>query len=435
MMGMRKVIFIILDGLGDRPNPALKWLTPLQSAEIPNMDLMAARGILGMQYPIAPGIPPGSDTGHLSLFGYDITSEYPGRGIFEAMGEGIYLEEGVAFRANFATVEEKESKLIVVDRRAGRISGGDADELAQEISEMELLGGDIKAKFRHTLEHRGFLLLEGSNLSSEVTDVDPHEIGYPVLEPMPMSDSAKKTAEALKEFLIRAYSSLKNHEVNRRRISEGKLPANFILPRGAASPSKLEPFSSRWGFNPAAVAAGPMYKGIARALGFKVFHPEGATGLPDSNFSFKIREALDLLDEYDFIYVHIKGTDVASHKKDPLLKVKVLERVDTALEPLTDPPEDVLVVITGDHATPCTLGKHSGDPVPIMFYGKGLPRDDSVNFQELDSYKGGLGWFVGRDLMNLILNYSNRALEYGLRPIPRETRYIPRAEHLIPFKL
>ncbi len=432
---MRKVIFIILDGLGDRPNPALKWLTPLQSAEIPNMDLMAARGILGMQYPIAPGIPPGSDTGHLSLFGYNITSEYPGRGIFEAMGEGVSLEEGIALRANFATVEERNGKLIVVDRRAGRISGEDAEELAQEISEMELLGGDVRAKFRHTLEHRGFLLLEGSQLSSKITDVDPHEVGYPVLEPMPMSNNAKKTTKALNEFLSRAYLSLKDHEVNRKRILEGKLPANFILPRGAASPSKLESFSSRWGFNPAAVAAGPMYKGIARALGFKVFQPEGATGLPDSDFSSKIRKALDLLNEYDFIYVHVKGTDVASHKRDPLLKVKVLERVDIALESLTDPPEDLLVVITGDHATPCILGKHSGDPVPIMFFGKGLPRDDSTNFQELDSYTGGLGWFTGKDLMNLILNYSDRALEYGLRLIPRETRYIPKVEHLIPFNL
>ncbi len=432
---MRKVILIILDGLGDRPNPALKWLTPLQSAEIPNMDLMAAKGILGMQYPIAPGVPPGSDTGHLSLFGYDVSLEYPGRGIFEAMGEGISIEEGVAFRANFATVEERKGKLIVVDRRAGRISGEDAEKLAQEISEMELLGGDVKATFRHTLEHRGFLLLEGSQLSSDVTDVDPHEIGYPVLEPMPMSDGAKKTAKALKEFLVRAYLSLKDHEVNRKRVREGKLPANFILPRGAASPSKLEQFSSRWGFSPAAVAAGPMYKGIARALGFDVFQPEGATGLPDSNFSSKIRKALDLLSEYDFIYVHVKGTDVASHKKDPALKVKVLEKVDIALEPLTDPPEDLLVIITGDHATPCILGKHSGDPVPIMFFGKELPRDDSVNFQELDSYTGGLGWFVGKDLMNLILNYSDRALEYGLRPIPRETRYLPRIEHLVPFNL
>lgn len=429
---MRRVILIIIDGLGDRPCPSLKWLTPLQAAEIPNMDLMAAKGLLGMQYPIAPGVPPGSDTGHLSLFGYDLEREYPGRGIFEALSEGFEFE-GITFRANFATVKEDSGKFIVVDRRAGRISGEDAQLLASDISEFELLNGEVRARFVHTLEHRGYLILEGEGLSSSITDVDPHEEGYYVLEPKPMREDALKTAEAVKEFLKVSYGILKDHEVNLRRMAEGKNPANFVLLRGASSPIKLEPFSLRWGFNPAAVAAGPMYKGIARALGFEVFHPEGATGLPDSDFSAKISKALDLLNEFDFIYVHIKGTDVASHNKDPELKMRVLERIDLAMEPLTDPPEDLLIVITGDHATPSILGKHSGDPVPVLFYGKGLPRDDSSNFHELDAQAGGLGFFDGRSMMQLILNYSDRALEYGLRPLPKARPYVPKIGMLIPL--
>lgn len=429
---MRKVLLLILDGLGDRPCPSLKWLTPLQAAEIPNMDSMAAKGILGMQYPIAPGVPPGSDTGHLSLFGYDLEREYPGRGIFEALAEGLYFE-GITFRANFATVREEGGRLIVVDRRAGRIDGKDAELLASELKEVDLLNGEVIARFFHTLEHRGFLVLEGEGLSSAITDVDPHEDGYYVLEPKPIKEDALRTAEAVKEFLRLSYNILKDHEVNRKRVSEGKRPANFILLRGASSPVKLEPFSLKWGFNPAAVAAGPMYKGLARALGFEVFHPEGATGLPDSDFSAKIRRALDLLSDFDFVYVHVKGTDVASHSKDPELKVRVLENVDIALEPLTDPPEDLLVVITGDHSTPSTLGKHSGDPVPVLFYGKGLPRDDSSNFHELDAQAGGLGLFEGRSLMHLILNYSDRALEYGLKPLPQTRPYVPKIEMLTPL--
>ncbi len=434
---MKKVMLIILDGLGDRPHPYLKHLTPLQAAEIPNMDYMASKGILGMQYPIAPGVPPGSDTGHLSLFGYDLERDYPGRGIFEALGEGIELDEGVAFRANFATVSERGEELIVEDRRAGRISGHDAEALASTISGMSLLDGDVEAEFVHTLEHRGFLILRGRQLSSQVTDVDPHEEGYPVLEPLPMvaDERAERTARALKEFLARSYVLLRDHEINRRRMNEDKPPANFVLPRGASEPIEIERFGDRWGFKPAAVAAGPMYKGIARALGFEVYQPEGATGLPDSNFRGKIKEALNLLDYFDFVYVHMKGTDVASHRMDPSLKVKVLERIDLALEDLIDPPEDLLVVITGDHATPCTIGKHSGDPVPVMFYGSGLPRDDSTNFHELDASMGGAGWFSGKDMMKLILNYSNRSLEYGLRPLPKRTWYIPRREDLTPLRI
>ncbi|MEM0192100.1 MAG: 2,3-bisphosphoglycerate-independent phosphoglycerate mutase [Candidatus Korarchaeum sp.] len=429
---MRRVLLLIIDGLGDRPCPSLKWLTPLQAAEIPNMDLMAAKGILGMQYPIAPGVPPGSDSGHLSLFGYDLEREYPGRGVFEALSEGIEWE-GITLRANFSTVREENGKFIVVDRRAGRIEGEDASSLASALGELHLLDGEVRARFVHTLEHRGFLLLEGEGLSSSVTDVDPHEEGYYVLEPRPMEENAAKTAKALKEFLRVSYEILKEHEVNKRRIAEGKKPANFILLRGASSPVKLEPFAARWGFRPAAVAAGPMYKGIAKALGFEVFHPQGATGLPESDFSAKISNALDILDEFDFVYVHMKGTDVASHSKDPLLKVRVLERIDAAVEPLTDPPEDLLVVITGDHATPCSIGKHSGDPVPVLFYGSGLPRDDSSNFHELDAQVGGLGWFTGADMMRLILNYSDRALEYGLRPLPQARAYIPKIGMLNPL--
>lgn len=432
---MKKVVLIILDGLGDRPHPSLNHLTPLQAAEIPNLDLMASKGLLGMQYPISPGVPPGSDTGHLSLFGYDLEKEYPGRGIFEAMGEGIDLTGGVAFRANFATVAEEGDLLVVKDRRAGRISGKDAESLASDISEMALLGGEVEAKFIHTLEHRGFLLLKGEGLSSWVTDVDPHEVGYPVLEPRPIRKEARKTAKALKEFLTKTYEILKDHEVNHRREEQGKPPANFILARGASEPTELERFSDRWGFEPAAVAAGPMYKGIARALGFEVYHPKGATGLPDSDFSAKVDKALDLLVEYDFIYVHMKGTDVASHKRDPHLKMEVLERIDDALGELTDPPEDLLVVVTGDHATPCSLGKHSGDPVPILFFGKGLLRDDSSNFHELDAIVGGAGWFLGKDLMKIVLNYSDRSMEYGLRPLPSRTWYIPKMKELTPFKL
>ncbi|RDD54256.1 MAG: 2,3-bisphosphoglycerate-independent phosphoglycerate mutase [Candidatus Korarchaeota archaeon NZ13-K] len=429
---MRRVLLLIIDGIGDRPCPSLRWLTPLQAADIPNMDLMAAKGILGMMHPIAPGVPPGSDSGHLSIFGYDLEREYPGRGAFEALSEGIEWE-GITFRANFATVREENGKLIVVDRRAGRIDGEDASSLASELREVHLLNGEVKARFIHTLEHRGFLLLQGEGLSSRVTDVDPHEEGYYVLEPKPIEESAARTAEAVKEFLRVSYEILRDHEVNRRRVVEGKRPANFILLRGASGPVKLEPFSARWGFRPAAVAAGPMYKGIARALGFEVFHPQGATGLPNSDFSAKVSKALDLLDEFDFVYVHMKGTDVASHNRDPELKVKVLERIDTAMEPLTDPPEDLLIVVTGDHATPCSLGKHSGDPVPVLFYGKGLPRDDSSNFHELDAQVGGLGWFSGSSMMQLILNYSDRALEYGLRPLPEARAFIPKMEMLSPL--
>jgi len=432
-------MFIILDGVGDRPCTELNGLTPLQKADLPSFDFLATRGMIGRQYPIAPGIPPGSDTAHLSMFGYDISTEYPGRGYFEALGWDIEVEEGcVVFRANLGTVERRGHRLFVKDRRAGRISGKDAESVASAIAEMDLMEGEVRAIFRHTLEHRGILILKGPDLGPEVSDVDPHEEGYPVLEPRPLTASpkAKKTALALKEFVLRSHEILKDLEVNRERTRSDLLPANIVLPRGAASKLPLPSFKEKWGFEAAAIAAGPLYRGIAKSMGMKLLEVEGATGLPTSNFKGKIERGLSALEsEFDFVFIHIKAPDVASHMKNPKLKVEVLERIDDALEPLLDLPEEYLLLLTGDHTTPCSLGKHSGDPVPLMISGKGIPEDDAGRFDELRCIRGGLGTVLGKDLMRLVLNYSNRALEYGLRPTSMELPYIPKADQLIPLHI
>ncbi|RLG50135.1 MAG: hypothetical protein DRO00_09210 [Thermoproteota archaeon] len=435
----RKVMFILLDGLGDRPCRELNGLTPLQKADIPSFDFLATNGMIGRHYPLGPGIPPGSDTAQLSMLGYDIRTEYPGRGYFEALGWGVKIEKGeVLFRVNFATVERDGSNLIVKDRRAGRISGKDAESVASAVAEMDLMNGEIKAVLEHTLEHRGILILKGSDLVPDVTDVDPHEVGYPVLEPQPLTSSpkAKKTALALKEFVLKSYEILKDLGVNVERKKSGLLPANIVLPRGAASKLHIPSFMKKWGFKSAAIAVGPLYKGIAKSVGMKLLEVEGATGLPNSNFKGKIEKGLSALESgFDFVFVHIKGTDVASHMKNPELKVKVLERIDDALESLLDLSADYLLLLTGDHTTPCSLGKHSGDPVPLMISGKGIPKDDAGRFDELRCIRGGIGTVLGKDLMRLVLNYSNRASEHGLRPKPVEIPYIPKPDQLTPLSL
>ena len=435
----KKIMFIILDGLGDRPCKEFNGITPLQKADLPSFDFLAANGMIGRHYSIGPGIPPGSDTAQLSMLGYDIQKEYPGRGFLEAMGWDVEVERGdVVFRVNFGTVERRGNSLIVRDRRAGRISGKDAESVASAVEEMDLLNGEVKAIIRHTLEHRGILILKGQDLEAEVTDVDPHEAGYPVLEPKPITKSsgARRTALALKEFVLRSYEVLKNLEVNLERERSGLLPANIVLPRGAASKIPISSFHEKWGLNPAAIAVGPLYRGIAKSMGMKLLEVEGATGLPDSNFKGKIEVGLRALESgFDFVFVHIKGTDVASHMKNPELKAKVLEKVDSALEPLLDLSEDYVLLLTGDHTTPCSLGKHSGDPIPLMISGKEIPRDDVGRFDELRCIRGGLGTLLGRDLMRLLLNYSNRASEHGLRPKTTEIPYIPKPDELIPLSL
>ena len=425
-----KIIFIVLDGLGDRITPQLGNKTPLQSAKTPNLDKMALMGITGLVDVVSPGIAPGSDSAHLSLFGYDPIKEYPGRGVFEAAGFGLDLnDDEVAFRTNFGTVEETGDILLLKDRRAGRISGEEAKGLIKEIENIEIDG--VQFRTIHTLEHRGILIMKGENLSSEISDIDPHATNVPVLMSKPLEGSsdfekAKRTANLVNKYVLTVYHKLKDHPINKKRKNEGKLPGNIILPRGASKKFTLESFEHRWGFNPACVAVGPLYKGVARILGFKLYNPPGGTGLPNTNIKSKFETGLKALENHDFVFIHLKGTDTASHKKDPITKKNFIERFDKEFGIILEAIEEgATVLVTGDHSTPAILGRHSGDPVPVVIAGPNVRPDSVDRFDEISCARGGLHRIRGKDIMPILLSLTDRTLEYGLRPTSKPQRFIP----------
>jgi len=427
-----KIILLVCDGMADRQVKELGDKTPLEYAETPNMDELAEKGVTGLMDPIAPGVPPSSDTAHLAIFGYDPEKEYPGRGLFEAAGYGYKIsDDEVAFRCNFSTVRKRDNELIVVDRRAGRISGDEAEALAKELQKIDEIDG-VKVRFVHTLEHRGFLILKGEGLSANITDSDPHEVGAPVLESVPLEsavdfEAVQKTAQIVNKFVLQTFSVLNTHPINVERIKHGKLPANIVLPRGAGKRIKLENFEERWGMKPACVAAGPLYRGVAFELGFKLIDVEGATGLPNTNIKGKFEAAVNALENYDFVFIHIKGTDTLSHSKDAKGKAEMISRIDNALPIIMDTiKEGATFVLTADHTTPCSIGIHSGDPVPLLITGPNIRRDFVKNFDEISVVRGGLHRIRGKELMNILLDMTHRAPEYGLRPSPKHVRYLPK---------
>ncbi|HOQ25541.1 MAG TPA: phosphoglycerate mutase, partial [Methanomassiliicoccaceae archaeon] len=212
----RKILVIIMDGLGDRAVKSLGYKTPLQCANKPNIDWFAANGTSGIMDVIAPGVRPGSDTSHLAILGYDPFEVYTGRGPFEAAGVGLVGKAGdVAFRCNFATVDDR---MNVTDRRAGRINAPDTTELARTLDGMSI--GDVTAVVKEATEHRAVLILKGPGLSPYVTDADPHALSV-VSESEPLRPEATRTAEAVNEFVRRSYEVLKDHPVNERRVAEG----------------------------------------------------------------------------------------------------------------------------------------------------------------------------------------------------------------------
>ncbi len=403
---MKKIVLIVMDGLGDRPSKVLGNKTPLQVSYRPTMNRMARAGITGLMFPISQGVRSGSDTSHLSILGYDTLKVYSGRGPFEAMGLGMEVRKGdVAFRGNFAT---RDNEGRISDRRAGRISES-TEDLCEAIT-MNVDGYQFTVK--PGVEHRAALVVHGEGLSANLTDSDPHESGLPPEEVRGIADDDEKTARVINKYLSLTREILDNHPYNLERVREGKLPANEFLIRGAGKAPDLEDFNVKYSMKGACVVGIPMITGICKLAGMDPIAAEGVTGRADSDYESKIRAAVNSLDRYDFVLVNVKGTDVAGHDSDPILKRDVIERADRAYRQLLTDDLDVVVAITGDHSTPVSYGDHSGDPLPILIYAEGNRVDGSSLFDEVSCARGSLR-INSADLMQYLLNVSDRAEKYG----------------------
>ncbi|RME79975.1 MAG: 2,3-bisphosphoglycerate-independent phosphoglycerate mutase [Methanobacteriota archaeon] len=386
-----RTAFIIMDGLGDLPSPK----SPLAMAKKDNMDFLAEEGMLGMFYALGRGVVPGSDTSHLIIFGYGLDC-YPGRGPIEALGAGVVLKEGdVAFRTNFATVD---SRGAIVDRRAGRIATEEAKKLEKLLQGIEVDGYEFI--FKSTVEHRGVLVIRGDGLSSDVGDTDPHRIGIAALECMPKNEGegAKKTAHLVNYFIEEAAKRL-----------QGK-KANYILVRGAGEHKKVESFSKKFNTKAVMAAGGAMYKGVARYVGMEAPDIEGTTGDANSNYGNKADYAIKSKAELAFI--HIKATDSYGHDGNCIGKRKIIERVDTEVVGRIREEFDT-IIITGDHATPCSLKRHSGHGAPLLAYGSSVGKEPSDYFSEIEGERGALGHIEGLELNHMLMDWMGKSRKVG----------------------
>ncbi|MEM2636916.1 MAG: 2,3-bisphosphoglycerate-independent phosphoglycerate mutase [Candidatus Korarchaeota archaeon] len=402
-----KAVLFVMDGLGDWPIPELNGRTPLEAADIPNMNRLSKEGINGMHYGLRPGIPVGSDTGHLAIFGYDPFETYSGRGAFEALGAGFELKKGdVAFRANFATVENG----VIVDRRAGR-SDYMMKELSASIDGIKI--EDVEIIFKHTVEHRGVLILRGSGLSKNVSDTDPHGANVAPLKPVPTAPDGEKTARVLAKFLEQAHSVLSAHEGNKKRMEKGIKPANVVLLRGAGTLPHIKPLDELYHINAVCIAGGALYKGVAKAVGMRVLEVPGATGKYDTDLKSKGLYAVKELEQgTDFVFIHVKATDNAAHDKNPLKKKEMIEKVDRELIPQIMNTAE-LIVVTGDHTTSSITGEHTGDAIPLLMWGKGVRTDAVDRFGERTCARGNLGIINARDIVPLMLNPFAKVEKFG----------------------
>jgi 2,3-bisphosphoglycerate-independent phosphoglycerate mutase len=410
-MTASKILFIVLDGISDRPCPDLGGLTPLAAAKKPVLNKLAAEGCCGIMDTIAPGIRPGSDTAHLALLGYDPHTYYTGRGPLECEGSGIHMEPGmIGFRCNFAT---RSKDGIIMDRRAGRIH--DTQTLSEAIQKgVDLSRYKVEFSFRSGAGHRAALALKGKGLGYCVSSNDPKKEGVPPLKIIEEKQTPidRKTADICNEFVKQSTKILFNHPLNVERLNKGLNPANIVLMRGAGAMGDYTPFEKKYGLSGSVISAASLITGIGNALGLEHIHVDGITGSQNSNISGKIVAALKELKRKDFVLVNIKGADESGHDGLALQKKNFIEKIDAVLEPLLA-VKDCIIVICADHSTPCTIKDHSADPVPVIIRGDGVRMDDVVRFDEYSCTKGGLNRIHGCDLMPIALDLINKAHKFG----------------------
>jgi 2,3-bisphosphoglycerate-independent phosphoglycerate mutase len=384
------ILMVVMDGLGGLPHPAT-GLTELETARTPNLDAVASGASLGMTVPVAPGVTPGSGPAHLALFGYDPVKHAIGRGALSALGVGFDLLPGdVAVRLNLATLDQDGR---VVDRRAGRPSDAEGRRIVELLGAQVSLDGAVEVFLMHEKEHRAVLVLRGNGLEAEISDTDPQEVGVPPLAPEALSPGSSRAAELMKVFLERAGSALRQET----RI-------NGLLARGFARFDRFRGVRDRFGLEAVAVAGYPMYRGVARLLGMRI------PGIPGSD-----EEAVTLIERHfesaSFHFIHFKAPDARGEDGDFDAKVAAIEAVDAWLPRLTALAPEVLVV-TGDHSTPATLGAHSWHHVPLLLASR-WARPTGPEFSERACRTGDLGVFEARHLMSLALAHAGRLSKFG----------------------
>ena len=384
-----KIVMLVADGLGGLPHPDTRK-SELETADIPNLDALAQRSACGLTTPVEVGVAPGSGPGHLALFGYNPLKYVIGRGALEALGIGVELLPGdVAARGNFCTVDDDG---LLTDRRAGRIATALSAPLCERLDRIEIPG--VQLDVFPVQDYRFVLRLRGDGLSEQVEETDPQREGMAPRPANAIAPEAERTAQIVQQFVAEA-----------GRILSEEQPANMVLLRGWAQLPNLPDFGGVYHLNPAAIAAYPMYRGLASVANMKII-PTGMT------FGDEVDTLHANWDDHDFFFIHYKPADAAGEDGDFDGKVKCLEQLDVHLPRILELNPDVLMV-AGDHATPAIMAAHSWHPVPFMLHSKLTLGEGVDGFSERACAQGSLGRIPAETIMLLALSHSGKLGKYG----------------------
>jgi 2,3-bisphosphoglycerate-independent phosphoglycerate mutase len=391
-----KYAIIVPDGAADEPLEQLGGKTPLEAADTPNMDEVCRRGRLGLVKTVPDGFEPGSDVAQMSLLGYDPHQYYRGRAPVEAAARDIPLKQtDWVFRCNLVTVADGK----MADHSSGHISTEEGvaliRALASEIHDprLELHTG---VSYRHLLVCR--------DMDFDVRTYPPHDfIGTPVEKILPRG----KGADLLLDLMSLSQKIFATHEVNRVRADLGENQASSVWFWGQGRQVYLESFHKRYGLPGAAITAVDLVRGLAKLVGFDLIQVPGATGFVDTNYAGKGAAAVEALERYDVVFVHVEAPDEASHAGNAQMKLKAIEEVDKhVVGPLLKAIEKYdtwRILVLPDHPTNVKGGAHSAQPVPFAMCGTGLDGILDLRFSEKDAAASGFKIEKGCELMEYFL--------------------------------
>lgn len=394
-----KYLILVGDGMADVPLPEIGGKTPLEYADIPNMDYIAKHGRCGLAQTIPPRMPAGSDIANMSILGYPPLKYYTGRGPLEAASMQISLTDNdVAFRCNLITVNDG----IITDYSAGHISSEEASELISSINQSLSSDSSDRIRFYAGMSYRHIMV---ADIGGSAVCMPPHDvIGKPIESCMPRG----RDSEMLRDLIIRSEDILIDHRINAERIRMHKNPATHIWLWGQGKAPDIPSFEDTFGITGSMISAVDLLKGIAIYADMDVIDVPGATGYLDTNYTGKADYAVKSLENHDFVYVHVEAPDEAGHAGDLDAKIAAIENFDSKVvgRILDRIPEliqgsDCIIMVLPDHPTPIPLKTHTKDPVPFAICGHGS--DDVVSFDEKSASKGSYGLTIASDLIKLMI--------------------------------
>ena len=404
-----KYAIVIPDGCADEPMSELDGKTPLQAAKLPAMDALAKRGMLALSNNTPKHLPAGSEVANLCLFGYDPDQYFTGRAPLEAAAQGIQLApDDFAIRCNIVTIQNQ----IMVDFTADHISTEESTELLKSAQD-ELLGKheiDSRLEFVPGVSYRNLLLYRGDKnipapFSNETRTRAPHDItDLPVGDDFPRGPGS----DTLVRLMTESADLFADHPVNQKRQAEGKGVATHLWLWGLGSAPDMPTFKQRFGVQGVMITAVDLLRGIAALSGWPRIEVEGATGYLDTNYRGKGQAAVNALDEYDLVCVHIEAPDEASHEGRHDAKIEAMQQIDSHIvAPLVDALEkhgDYRILISPDHPTFCSTKKHTHGMVPLLMAGTGIEADGESAYDEIAAEASGQKFDKGWDLMDAFVN-------------------------------